>query len=122
MEKRQQRTPAEIIAETEARLERLRLRQATAEAKSNPALVPFMEEKADLTKEIREAKKLLGEGPQSAQTRIAKHENWIDKIQTEMQVATEILLVAEARMTEINVEIATAVQSFVNDSEQVLEA
>ena len=34
---RQQRSPAEIIEETEARLERLRFRQAQREAKTNPA-------------------------------------------------------------------------------------
>ena len=78
--KRKQRTPEEIIAETEARLERLRVRQAKAEAQSNPAVASLMDAKADLMKEVREAKKLLGDGPQSANARIAKHEAWIEKI------------------------------------------
>jgi len=121
-DKRQQRTPAEIIAETEARLERLRLRQATAAAQSNPALSPLMDEKAGLTKAIREAKKLLGDGPQSAQTRIAKHENWIEKIQREVSIAELVLAETSERMETLNTEIATAVQNFVNDSEEALEA
>ena len=65
--KRTQRTPQEIIAETEARLERLRLRAAQSEAKSNPAVASLLDSKADIMKTIRESKKLLEDGPQSAQ-------------------------------------------------------
>jgi len=61
MSKRQQRTPQEIIAETEARLERLRLREAQASAKSDPTLAPLLAHVDDLNKDIREAKKLLGD-------------------------------------------------------------
>jgi len=121
--KRQQRTPAEIIAETEARLERLRLRQAQAEAKSNPALSPLMEEKVDLQKDIREAKKLLGTGPQSAVTRIAKHEAWIEKINSEMADAEAILAQANERMAEVNAEISRQVETLLETSEEkALEA
>jgi len=120
---RQQRTPAEIIAETEARLERLRLRQAQAEAKSNPALSPLMEEKVDLQKDIREAKKLLGTGPQSAVTRIAKHEVWIEKINNEATEAEATLSSAEQRMAEVNAEISRQVETLLETSEEkALEA
>ena len=111
MEKRNQRTPAEIIAETEARLERLRLRQAQKAAKTNPALSPLMEEKAALAKEIREAKKLLGSGPQSAEQRIAKHNLWIAKIQEETEEAEATLSSANQRMAEILTEITRQVDS-----------
>jgi predicted component of type VI protein secretion system len=111
MEKRQQRTPAEIIAETEARLERLRLRQAQKAAKTNPALSPLMEEKADLTKEIREAKKILGSGPQSAEQRIVKHNVWIAKINDEGHAAVHTLAEANKRMAEINTEISRQVDT-----------
>ena len=123
MEKRQQRTPQEIIAETEARLERLRLRQAQAEAKTNPALSPLMEEKAALLKDIREAKKLLGSGPQSAEVRIAKHNAWIEKIGEEALEAEATLSSAEQRMAEVNAEIATQVETLLETSEEkALEA
>ena len=111
MEKRQQRTPAEIIADTEARLERLRLRQAQKAAKTNPALSPLMEEKADLAKQIREAKKLLGSGPQSAEQRIEKHNVWIAKINTEMDEAVQTLAEANGRMAEILTEISRQVDT-----------
>ena len=37
----------------------------------------------DLAKEIREARKGLGKGPQSFGARISKHETWIEKIEAE---------------------------------------
>jgi len=61
--KRGQRTPAEIIAETEAKLERLRIKQAKKDASSNPDVATMLENKAIIQKQIREAKKVLGNGP-----------------------------------------------------------
>ena len=117
MEKRKQRTPQELIAEQEAKLERMRLRGAQATAKSNPALSPLMDEKADITKDIREAKKLLGDGPQSAQVRIAKHDAWIVKIQDEADAAEVTLESAESRLASLNSEIAEAIKEVVNTPE-----
>jgi hypothetical protein len=64
--KRSQRTPAEIIAETEAKLERLRMKEAKQQAQANPAVSALLDRKAEIQKDIREAKKVLGSGPQSA--------------------------------------------------------
>ena len=113
MEKRKQRTPQQLIAETEAKLERMRLREAQTLAKDDPALSPLMEEKADLAKLIRESKKLLGNGPQSAIVRVQKHETWINKIQAEVDDAQLILDSAESRLAELNAEIATAISAIV---------
>ena len=44
MSERKQRTPAEIIAETEAKLSRLRVKAAKQDAMSNPAVAPLVEE------------------------------------------------------------------------------
>ena len=122
MEKRQQRTPQEIIAETEARLERLRLRAAKAEAKTNPAIMSLMDEKAELMKTIREAKKLLGDGPQSANARIEKHEKWIEKINDEVLLAESDLFSAEAKLMQINADIAEAVEVYASSKENSAEA
>jgi len=119
--KRTQRTPSEIIAETEARLERLRLRQAKAEAQSNPAVASLMDTKADLTKDVREAKKLLGDGPQSANARIAKHEAWISKINDEVLAAESVLAEAEKSLDSVNAEIASAIQGIVTSKEMSAE-
>ncbi len=122
MEKRQQRTPQEIIAETEARLERLRLRAAKAEAKTNPAIKSLMDEKAELMKTIRESKKLLGDGPQSANARIEKHEKWIEKINDEVLLAETDLFSAEAKLMQINADIAEAVEVYASSKENSAEA
>ena len=122
MEKRQQRTPQEIIAETEARLERLRLRAAKAEAKTTPAIMSLMDTKADLMKTIREAKKLLGDGPQSANARIEKHEKWIEKINDEVLLAESDLFSAEAKLMQINADIAEAVEVYASSKENSAEA
>jgi chromosome segregation ATPase len=120
--KRKQRTPEEIIAETEARLERLRVRQAKAEAKSNPAVASLMDAKAALAKEVREAKKLLGDGPQSANARIEKHEAWIEKINDQVIEAESDLFSAEARLVEIDTKIAEAISGLVSSKEISAEA
>jgi len=120
--KRKQRTPEEIIAETEARLERLRVRQAKAEAKSNPAVATLMDAKATLAKEVREAKKLLGDGPQSANARIEKHEAWISKITDQVIEAESDLFSAEARLVEIDTKIAEAISGLVSSKEISAEA
>jgi len=109
MEKRTQRSPQELIAEQTAKLERMQLRQAQADAKSNPALSPLMDEKAELTKDIREAKKLLGDGPQSANARIEKHEAWITKIEAERFAAEDVLTEAESSLESLNAEINTKI-------------
>ena len=115
---RQQRTPEEIIAETEARLERLRLKQAQATAKDHPAVSPLLDELAELRKEIREASKGLGSGPQSFEARVQKHENWIAKIAAQHQEAERSLASAEQRKAEIETQIAQAVADIVGESEE----
>ena len=119
METRKQRTPQQLIAEQTAKLERMHLRQAQATAKSNPALSPLMDEKADITKEIREAKKLLGDGPQSAKARIEKHEAWILKIQAEADDAEIVLSSAESRLDQINDEITSTLSLLVSTSKEI---
>jgi len=121
MEKRKQRSPQELIAEQQAKLERMQVRQAQSDAKSNPALSPLMDEKADLAKEIREAKKLLGDGPQSANARIEKHEAWIVKIQAEADDAEIILSSVESRLEQINTEIATLISEIVKAPKEMSE-
>jgi len=119
MKKRQQRTPQEIIAETEARLDRLRMREAKTSAKSDPTLAPLMAHVDDLNKEIREAKKLLGEGPQSGVARIGKHQVWIEKIELEMEVAGDTLHNAETDKAIAQVEIVKATKAYLETSKEI---
>ena len=118
MSKRQQRTPQEIIAETEARLERLRLREAKASAKSDPTLAPLLAHVDDLNKDIREAKKLLGDGRQSGVARIAKHQAWIEKIELEMEAAGDALHFAEQNKASTQAQVAEAMKAYIETSKE----
>ena len=112
--KRTQRTPQEIIAETEAKLVRLQERAAKAEAKSNPAVAHLNEQLETINKDIREARKGLGDGPQSFNARIEKHEAWILKIQGEAEDAHELLGLSEAAKVALTTEIASVISSLVS--------
>jgi len=114
MSKRNQRTPQEIIAETEARLERLRLREAKASAKSDPTLAPLLKQVDDLNKDIREAKK-----PQSGSARIAKHQAWIDRISLEMTEAYAALEFAEANKAHTQAQVAEAMKAYIETSKEI---
>jgi hypothetical protein len=120
--KRNQRTPAEIIAETEAKLERLRVKEAKQQAQSNPTVAALLEQKAEVQKEIREAKKVLGNGPQSAEARRAKHEAWIRRINNDEVAASRTLETSEQRLAEIEQSIQSEVASIVASKEKSAEA
>ena len=122
MEKRNKRTPQELIEATEARLEKLRLREAKQHALTNPEVTFLTEELDVLQKEILTAKKLLGTGPQSAGVRIQKHEDWIIKIQNQVDEAETALKFSEARKADIQSQIQDEISKILNPEENALEA
>ena len=113
MSERKQRTPAEIIAETEDKLARLRLKAAKQDAMSNPEIAPLVEQLNELRVNIREAKKGLGTGPQSYDARVAKHQAWISKIEDERWAAESVLEDATNKKDTIEAQIALAVKGIV---------
>jgi len=115
---RTQRTPQEIIAEVEARLERLHTRAATKEAKSNPEVAALYDQRDAIQKDIRDAKKILGDGPQSGVARIAKHDVWIDRINAEMDLAVTALDSSEAALAEIDSSIKEKVLALTKPSQE----
>jgi len=122
MSERKQRTPAEIIAETEAKLSRLRVKAAKQGAMSDPAITPLVAELNTLRIDIREAKKGLGSGPQSFDARVTKHEVWIDKIEGERTEAEHTLSEALVRKNEIETAINQAVNALVTDGDAEMSA
>ena len=105
--KRAQRTPSQIIAETEARLSKLRLRQAKIDAKNTPEVQALIAKRNGYLAELREARKILGKGPQSAQARIEKHEPWIGHIRNEAREAEVVVHNMELLIDEIDDQIST---------------
>jgi capsule polysaccharide export protein KpsE/RkpR len=111
MTKRNIRTPEQIILDTEAKLAKLRERQMKQEAANDPDLLPLLAEKEAIQKDIREAKKILGTGPQSAEARIAKHQAWIEKIEIQREEAHDTLGVADQALSEVNSRIQKMIQT-----------
>jgi uncharacterized protein (UPF0335 family) len=114
--KNPRRTPQDMIAETEAKLGRLRVKQAKKDASSNPAVASLLDELEDLRKDIREARKGLGNGPQSFDASVVKHEVWISKIEDKRAEAEAVLEGAISRKETIEAEIATVVNSLLKDT------
>jgi capsule polysaccharide export protein KpsE/RkpR len=107
--KRNQRTPEELILETQAKLERLRLKQAKEVAQTDPEIAALNAERASYQKEMSRARTLLGDGPQSGSARIAKHEVWIEKIEAEMRAAEYLLENCTQSIEEIDSKIASKI-------------
>ena len=122
MSERKQRTPAEIIAETEAKLSRLRLKAAKQDAMSNPEIAPLVEQLNDLRVAIREAKKGLGTGPQSFDARVTKHQIWISKIEDERWAAESVLEDSTKQKEQIEAQIALAVNGLVETPSNEISA
>mgnify|MGYP003148809725 CR=1 FL=1 len=116
--KRTQRTPQEIIAETEARLERLLTREAKQQAKSDPEIVALYELRETLLKSQREATKILGATPQGGNARIAKHNAWVDKIEAEMMEAEQTILVVQRDIAEVDAQISARIKTLMEISEE----
>ena len=122
MEKRNKRTPQELIEATEARLQKLRLREAKQHALTNPEVTFLTEELDVLQREILTAKKLLGMGPQSASARIQKHEDWIEKIRSQAVDAATALKSSEDRKADIQSQIQDEISKILNPETNALEA
>ena len=84
---RSRRTPEEMIAEAKAKIERLEAKRVMDEAESHPDLADALEALESITKEMVDANKGLGTGPQSFDTRIESHSLWIDEIDAAKAVA-----------------------------------
>ena len=82
-----------MIAETEAKLSRLRVKQAKKDASSNPAVAPLL-----------------------AELDIVKHQVWISKIEEKRALAEEILEGALGRKDFIEAEIAIVINGLVSET------
>jgi len=105
-----------MIAETEAKLGRLRVKQAKRNASSNPAVAALLAEQDELRKDIREARKGLGDGPQSFNASIVKHQVWIAKIEEKRALAETILEGAMHRKDFIEAQIASVIEGLVSET------
>lgn len=113
---RVRRTPEQIVADSKAQLERAKAKLARKQALSRPELAPLVDQLDSLKTDIQGAKRVLGSGAQSAETRRNKHLAWIEKIDAEEAAAQATLESAEARKVEIEAEIQKAVSELASEA------
>ena len=114
--KRTRRTPEQIVADMEAELQAARARAAKAQAADSPETAEIREKLDGLKKDIRDAKRGLGNGPQSFDARRTKHLKWIDKIDEEQRQAEAILDRAETEKEALEAQLAEIVSTLVADA------
>ena len=81
------RSAADIASDLRAQLAAVEARVALENAQSNPALASIIEAMESEEIAIREAGKILGEGPQSTVTRRLSHDLWISEIEAKHEEA-----------------------------------
>lgn len=86
---RKHRSPAELIAEREAQLEKLKTRAALDQAKTSPEVACVIEALEKVNVQMRESSKLLGDSPQGCRQRRLKHELWIAEIDAAQYLAEQ---------------------------------
>ena len=85
--KHNRRTPAQLIKDKQAELDKLNLRIAADTARTDPVYAPINVALDNLKKGEANARKTLGNNKQGAAARIKKHIIWIDRIEAELAEA-----------------------------------
>jgi len=116
--KHQRRTPAQLIQDKQAELNKLEARIAADTAKTDPVYAPINAALDALKKDEANSRKTLGANKQGATTRIQKHLDWITKIENELTVARTTL----AGVKTLRKALKALLTSFVNQKKQPTKA
>ena len=116
--KHQRRTPAQLIEDKQAELNKLNARVAADKARNDPAYAPINDALVTLKKSETNARKTLGNNKQGAAARIKKHIIWIDKIEAELSEAKTQL----AGVKTLRKALKTLLASFVKQDKKPTKA
>jgi phage shock protein A len=116
--KHQRRTPAQLIQDKQAELDKLNARIAADKARNDPVYAPINEALETLKKGEANARKVMGNNKQGAAARIKKHIIWIDKIEAELSEAKTHL----AGVKTLRKALKTLLASFVNQKKKPTKA
>jgi len=111
---RTRRSAQELIEESEARLAKLREKAALEQAKQSPELAPIVEAIKENSAAITESQRGLGAGPQSFESRAAKHEAWLEEITAAEDLAELILAQSQERKDYLSSALATMSQDILD--------
>jgi chromosome segregation ATPase len=114
---RTRRTPEQLIADAQSRLDKLQAKQAETEAASNPLLAPLLAEIKEVEKAELMARKGFSKGPQNFEARIEKAQARIEKVQGQMDEAEEVIATAKERKAELRSTLAQFTRSIANGEE-----
>ena len=124
--KRTRRTPEQLIADAQSRLDKLQAKAAESEAASNPLLAPLLAEIKEVEKAELMARKGFSKGPQNFDERIAKAQDRINKIQTQKFEAEVLVSQAKSRKKFLRIALADLTRAIANgediSQEDVLSA
>tara|TARA_R110000824_G_scaffold391165_1_gene588780 strand:- start:52 stop:447 length:396 start_codon:yes stop_codon:yes gene_type:complete len=118
--KRTRRTPEQLIADAQSRLDKLQAKAAESEAASNPLLAPLLDEIKDVEKAELMARKGFSKGPQNFDERIAKAYSRINKIETQKFEAEVLIEQAKSRKDRLRASLAALTSSIAN-GEDILQ-
>jgi len=116
--KQNRRTPAQLIQDKQAEIDKINARVAADTAKTDPVYAPIASTLDTLKKEEANARKTLGKNKQGATTRIQKHLDWITKIENELTVARTTL----DAVKRLRKALKTLLASFVNQKKKPTKA
>ena len=114
---RTRRSAQELIEESEARLAKLREKAALDQAKQSPELAPIVDAIKENSAAITESQRGLGAGPQSFESRAAKHEAWLEEISAAEDLAELILAQAQERKEYLSSALASMSQSILEGND-----
>ena len=115
--KRTRRTPEQLIADAQSRLDKLQAKAAESEAASNPLLAPLLAEIKEVEKAELMARKGFSKGPQNFDERIAKAEARIESILDAKANAEGVIERSKARKAELRAALSTLTQALANGEE-----
>jgi len=114
---RTRRTPEQLIADAQSRLDKLQAKAAESEAATNPLLAPLLTEIKEVEKAELMARKGFSKGPQNFEARIAKAQARIVKVKGQMDEAEEVISTAKARKAELRASLAQLTWAIANGDE-----
>ena len=112
--KRTRRTPEQLIADAQSRLDKLQAKAAQSEAASNPLLAPLLDEIKDVEKAELMARKGFSKGPQNFDERIAKAQSRIHKIEDQKFEAEMLIAAAQDRKDRLRAALSALTSSIAN--------
>jgi len=119
--KRTRRTPEQLIADAQSRLDKLQAKVAETEAATNPLLAPLLAEIKEVEKVELMARKGFSKGPQNFDDRTQKAMARIEKIEIQKHEAMAVIAKAKTLKDLLRANLADLTRAIAN-GEKIVQA